>query len=702
MNIDELKTLFSLYQYELKEYNENQYAVFSLLSSTYPAVEIVDLGLSPKQLANIKADYGNSGYAVKVCPAKTTDELESYLFNLFFQVKETNSRINTRYEEYTQSILQSYIFQGANKVNKYEYVEVPYQVERNFLNTITSSSGLVNSIVNDTSLNGAHLIIVEAGAGFGMTSTAYEVLRYFSGRERDIRPFFMELAKDRSAATFRYLLLSQIDRSFNIKLGSDLVIYNIKKGRIPLIIDGFDELLSRDIDTGEEETNKNRVETMLSTIAELLTDQAKIVLTTRKTAIFAGENFYEWYLKYSNDGTKFQVIRYQLGNPSIESWLSPTKRKHLPHNMASIINPVILGYMRYLDEKEYLHAISNETLTQNYFEKLLRREKERQELPFSIEEQRIILRRLAAFFAGFNTTAQKRSEIKEAILELSADVLAKNETAQKDRVRLANTLSNHAFLDRKGESDIGFLNDFVFGTFLMYAIKDENDHFYDDYYKEITYSMMEKSLMAASVFDATTRQEFWRGIKDKCQINEILAFWSDIILMDTPQRNFSNISLDAKTLMERMLGTQNGQIANCSFSNIIFKSCIFDFQYITDCSFINCTFENCEKIGSNLDCGFYGCNDSKGDFVDYYEDETIEQKPEEDTNVLLDILALYFQVDKRSRRMRMISKIRDHFDHRTFKKAFSQLTCLGFIYTNGDKSHITQEGIDYYKKNRPE
>lgn len=508
MNIEELTKLFSLYQYELKDYVENQYAVFSLMSSTYPAVEIVNLGISSDGLESIKKEYGNSGYAVKVCSAKTTSDLESYLFNLFFQVKETNNRISKRYEEYTQSILQSYIFQGAINASEYEYIEVPYQLERNFQNIKSSSSGLVKSIIDDTLINGAQLIIVEAGAGFGKTSTAYEVLNSFSNKESDVRPFFMELAKDRSAATFRYLLLSQIDRTFNIKLGSDLVIYNIKKGRIPLIIDGFDELLSRDIDTGAEETNKNKVETMLSTIAELLTDQTKIVLTTRKTAIFAGENFYEWYLKYSNDGEKFQVIRYQLGNPSIDSWLSATKRKLLPSDFSRIVNPVILGYLRYLNEYEFKQAIKTESLTQSYFEKLLRREKERQALPFSIDEQRIVLRRLAAYFAGFNTTAQKRSEIKEAILELSDEILRKNETAQTDRERLANTLSNHAFLDRKGESDIGFLNDFVFGTFLMYAIKDETDHFYDDYYREMTYSMMDKALISASVFDAATRKNF--------------------------------------------------------------------------------------------------------------------------------------------------------------------------------------------------
>lgn len=36
---------------------------------------------------------------------------------------------------------------------------------------------------------------------------------------------------------------------------------------------------------------------MLETIADLLEGNAKIVLTTRKTAILSGPEFYDWYEK---------------------------------------------------------------------------------------------------------------------------------------------------------------------------------------------------------------------------------------------------------------------------------------------------------------------------------------------------------------------------------------------------------------------
>lgn len=57
-------------------------------------------------------------------------------------------------------------------------------------------------------------------------------------------PIFTELSKNRKAALFRYVLLDEIDRKFT-SLSSELVISEIRNGKVPLIIDGFDELISR-------------------------------------------------------------------------------------------------------------------------------------------------------------------------------------------------------------------------------------------------------------------------------------------------------------------------------------------------------------------------------------------------------------------------------------------------------------------------
>lgn len=92
------------------------------------------------------------------------------------------------------------------------------------------------------------------------------------------------MSRNRDAKQFKYILWSEIDKEKDTTAKQELVVYNIKKGKIPLIIDGFDELLSKNIDNGKAgQLNEfEQVETMLSTIGDLLTDEAKIILTSRK------------------------------------------------------------------------------------------------------------------------------------------------------------------------------------------------------------------------------------------------------------------------------------------------------------------------------------------------------------------------------------------------------------------------------------
>lgn len=705
---DQLINLFTRYEYELCDIADGKYAIFSSGTSMYPAVEIVILnGENSDEINQHKKIYSETGYAVRICNEKSIEDIEHYLFNWFFQVKESNHRISERYSSYTRSIMQAYVFQSINKEEKlYEYINIPYSLERDFDKEGEYQSGLLDNIREDLCKSGPQLIIVEAGAGFGKTSTAYEILKDYEHVESNIRPFFMELSKDRIAPTFHYLLNSQIDANFKVRLGSDIVLYNIKRGYIPLIIDGFDELLSKDLDNGELEAKFNKVETMLSTIADLLQDQAKVILTTRKTAIFAGESFYEWYQQLKQKGCNFTISRYQLGNPSMIDWLPAHRIKQLPQNFEKISNPVILGYLRYLDDDEFSLAIDSSSLTQHYLNSILKREIERQDLPFNVQEQIKVLRRLAAFFAGFNSTAFNRTDIKETIRETSLPLLEAYATPKKDVKSLANALTNHAFLDRKGDTNIGFLNDFIFGTFLMYAIMEEDDNFYDVFFKDATYSILEKSILAASYFDPDIKNRFWNKLFAKCAINSILAFWSDTLLTKRNAHSISGISLDGKYLDSVFLGSSGNSIENCSFSNMEFTRCVFDFNYIKDCAFINCSFQSCTKDGSNLSCGFYGCTGPNiTDFIDKPNVEVpiIEAIPmaeKSETEYLVNLLRLYYQVGGRTHRMRMISCIRENFDATIFKKIFSIAENNGYIVTNGDKSFITQEGRTFFNNNK--
>lgn len=703
-DLNVLNKVFVRYGYEQKDLVEGKYVIYSSGTSMYPAIEIVQLGKSASEaIQEAKKMYAEAGYAVRVCNVDSIEQIESYLFNLFFQVKESNQRNMRRYEEYTRSIMQSYLFQGAGEIKKYEYINIPYSVEYDFKKTESPvNQSVVESIQDNLKKKGSQFIIVEAGAGFGKTSTAYELLNSFKNVTKDILPFFMELYNDRIATTFRYLLLSQIDRTFKVRLGSDIVLYNIKRGKIPLIIDGFDELLSKDLDNGQLEAKFSKVETMLSTIGELLTDEAKVILTTRKTAIFTGENFYDWYLNQMQQGRQFNVIRYQLGTPSIEDWLDKGRVQKLPANFEKISNPVVLGYLRYLSDSDFIDVVESSSLTKSYLNSILKREKERQELPFNVEEQVLILRHLASYFAGFDTNAYSRSEIKNTIYELDSEMIENAASPRQDSKSLSNALTNHAFLDRKGDNSIGFINDFILGTFLMYAIKDESNSFYFDFFESASYSFLEKAILAGSVCDIKTKRDFWSKLWERCHLNTIAGFWADILLKDQPCHSYENVSFDEKPLNGVLIGVKEYPIQKCSFSNIIFKNCMFDFNYVLDCSFINCTFINCSKEGTNLECGFYGCTTPSDDtFIDKEKNEICESSNDDSGNVEMQILAFYFKVDHRTPRMRMISKIKDKFDDsKIFRKKFDELVTKGYVLTNGDKSFISQLGIDFYNQKK--
>ena len=250
-------------------------------------------------------------------------------------------------------------------------------------------------------------------------------------------------------------------------------MYNIKKGRIPLIIDGFDELLSKDIDPGRaDQLNEfEQVETMLSTIGDLLTDESKVILTSRKTAIFAGTEFETWVDSYKGN---FDVVRFQLDRPDIKEWLSSERydeisKRKIP--LESISNPVLLTYLRNVGSEEFEELmLFPETITDNFFMFLLNREKERQNLTIRWEDQMKIFENLAKALTEFDITGESRAFIKELIKDYNKSdlVFYKDSMTTKQTLdELADTLTNHALLDRVGNKDfVTFVNEFIFGYLL--------------------------------------------------------------------------------------------------------------------------------------------------------------------------------------------------------------------------------------------
>ena len=85
----------------------------------------------------------------------------------------------------------------------------------------------------------------------------------------------------------------------------------------------------------------------------------------------------------------------------------------------------------------------------------------------------------------------------------------------------------------------------------------------------------------------------------------------------------------------------------------------------------------------------------------YVPTSEIEQEVAIETDEITKMLSFYRLVGNSGRKMQLISKIREEYeDKKLFKKLFSQLVKDGYILTNGDKSHISNSGLEYLITNQ--
>lgn len=493
MDIKLLDNIFKIYGYELKD-SSSDYRIYVLLQGMYYGAEIIPL--TNKDLSDIVEQYSKLGYACNINKLVSEDEVENYLFKGFFQTQLANKKIEKRYLDFTKKQIKHY---GDSNI-RYQYINVPY-VSNDIDKINHGDDSIVLDVTNILKRKGAHLIIIEAAAGFGKTCTAFELFYSFKNRTDSIKPLFTELSRNREAKRFKYVLWSEIEAEYNSLIKSNLVIYNIQKGRIPLIIDGFDELLSKNIDSGKGDkiNDFEQVETMLSTIGELLKGDAKIILTSRKTAIFSGEDFNTWVESYSNT---FSVVRFQIEKPEVKHWLSVSRLEALNNQqvpLEHISNPVLLTYLKNIPDAEFDTLIKeSNSLIDKYFEYLLTREQERQHLYIPPTDQLIIFKNLSKDFALFNVTCDNRNFVKELIIDDNEALLKKYRllTPNKPTIEeLADTLTNHALLDRIGSNDyVGFINEFVYGILLGNALIENDSSFREE--KNLPEELIEQAVTA--------------------------------------------------------------------------------------------------------------------------------------------------------------------------------------------------------------
>ncbi|MBQ0089607.1 MAG: NTPase [Prevotellaceae bacterium] len=707
MDVKVLDSLFQEYGYIAKE-NTDSYRVYLLNQGMYHGAEILVMDGSDQ--THVMDKYSKLGYHAKKQEFKATEDVEKYLFSGFFNTKTTAFDIERRYDEFANSQVKHYY--DANI--KYQYINMPYIVLKDDVEH-EPHENIISAIKKELNKPGAHLIIVEAAAGFGKTCTAYEVYKSFLESVDNQKPIFTELSRNRDAKQFKYILWSEIDKEKDTTAKQDLVIYNIKKGRIPLIIDGFDELLSKDIDPGKagQLNDFEQVETMLSTIGDLLTENSKVILTSRKTAIFAGTEFGDWVDSYEG---KFDVIRFQLNKPDIKNWLSQArydkiKNKKVP--LENISNPVLLTYLRNIDQESFDELlIYPETITDKYFEHLLNREKERQNLIIRWEDQMQIFENLAKAFALFDITGESRNFVKELIVDYNRNKLLyyrELSTTKQTIEELSDTLTNHALLDRVGNKDfITFINEFIFGYLLAKGIQKDTNHF-PQKLTPIPEYFIELAIHAFKFSSKEDRLKLWKKLSTiKGTVSLSLSIGIDSLLLGSISGTYEREGFNSYHFENTLFNSSQCKFVDVSFTDITFENCVFDpmaFHNVTftGCKFIDCSINKLALINESHQIHCYGCDDFHSGLITCF-DQTIVPNDSKNAEKNYEILILgkYFKVDNKSPKMRYISAIRKEFEGDDLDKVFcvfEDLKKRGYILIDGNNSHISRNGINYYHKN---
>lgn len=714
-----LDQIYLGYNYEIKSKTQRDVRVYVQRFGIYYAAEIVPLK-EKYNVGKLKKEYSDLGYATKVRYFENETEIEDQLFNEYFLNSPFYHLNKNRYDAFIKRQLEN-LPEGS----KYKFVDIPYDYlifenEGKLISEGTSSGTETNNLVTHVMnvVNTADLpvfVIVEAAAGFGKTCTAFELLNHFINNQKNLLPFFTELSKDRTARVFKHILWNAIENHFPEGINSRIVIKEIKKGKIPLIIDGFDELLSKDL----TEISSSFIETgnMLTTIMDMLKENAKVIITSRKTALFNSDIFHEWAAKAD---AKFILARFILREPSIGQWISKEKLKLFEKNeyeIDKLANPVLLSYLRNIEPAIIVDLIEDPDngLFDHYFEFLLNRENVRQNLKFEKDEQMKLFRGLAKFMVGLDFRSDTKQGIKDYFSEyhkndISTCILRYPIKERPTFEDLIETLSNHVFLDRKENGMIGFLNDFIFGTMVAQGLVfDEYELKMSDSEKEIGAHNCWLAVQAFKINTSTSGKHLWEKLnRSNFNFDDYFYFEMDCFLTRRINRHYQHLQFEHSSFNKiNFIGYEFSDIL---FIGGTFNYCLFDVDYINNIVFQNCKFYDCKTTDSKnwqLTVTFESCKSNNG--LEKRFDEVPQTRDSGMSNIdqkhvaPMAILELFFNKPTQTVRHRSARQIESELreaDPKYIRKALKELALEGLILPTGEMFFISKKGIKFYFKTK--
>jgi len=707
--LQEVDALYQRYGYDVKSHHPGVRVY--VFRSIYNGADVIATE-SNARIDEYKRHYSDQGFAVKVREQSTLAELEEALFQDFFMADGILDHLRRRYNDFLSRLLDK-LPDGA----QYEYIQSPYDVftYSSYLDDFGFRQQEGDKVVPFISKliqnhKGPLLILIEAAAGYGKTCTAYELLNQILTDQPSKVPFFTELSRDRRATIFSHILRKEIEEQFSNRITSKVTLHEIRTGRIPLVIDGFDELIQKDFSFST--SSLEAVESMLSTIVELLKGDAKIIITSRKTAIFKSEEFFEWMAKRNLD---YSLVKVTIAEPEIEHWLSEDRRSLLETAdvpVREFANPVLLSYLRYTPLQCLTDQLAKgESIVSNYFQFLLIREQTRQSLLIEPDTQLRIFRKLARIFTEYDVKSASREDLRGFLVDYNRRLLEETRAKYTPDIRptldqLGDTLCNHAFLDRKDERTIGFVNEFVLGTLIAESLVTGKyqEHRPKTFTTELNQHMAYLAIQAfraqpqdkaAAIWDVFNKYDF--------PYDDSINFLLDWQYKGALHHKYKQISLEG-LLIEDMTFTKTASFDQVVFSKCSFRNCVFAMDAFRQCTMVNCSFFNCHQEASDIDrsdqsLAFYGGTSDNGFLTELYEQESLPQTAET-PDVERQVMAKFFRQGTVKPRYKQISSLAAELGgsigRKNLEKIIHELEASNCLEIDGDMGRLTRGGVDYF------
>lgn len=580
--LGKLKSIYESYGFEFAgTFSDEKILVFTIKNGYFDNADIVAL-TSDVNTDEIFNQFSRMKYACTVRFFSSLKQVEDQLFTGFFSVSTILDKLNSNYEKFTTALVKPF-----SEHAEYKYINVKYSI-----NGKAGDTSPYDEVITRLDQDKPVLFLIEAAAGFGKTCTAYELVKKIIEGKKYL-PFFSELSRNRKARIFRYILLDEIDRTFPI-LKSKLVQAEITSGRVITILDGFDELLHKNEDTSDFENS----ESMLETIGEYLTGNAKIVLTTRRTVLFEGDAFYDWV---ENHKEEFDLVTIKLSEPEVRDWIVPDRLAALEQtelDINNISNPVLLSYLRCIPDDLFTKVLLNpSSIVDSYFGFMLERERERQDLRIDIIKQQIILDDICEDMHKYGYTSEHREYIVDNILmkniEIIEDSLSYYSTAEKpSKEEIANKLASHALLDRSTteSNKIGFINEFVLGHFVARNILKNKEWLSDDL------RFIEPAVISYQPRTQLHKTQLLSALEQSLEFLNYSAK-IDVNVRLSRHINYPLINGECESVYFNGVLIGEKEIENFQFNECTFLNCIFDISNIKNVTFLNSKFYDGKVIG---------------------------------------------------------------------------------------------------------